>query len=94
MDNCTIKIDGDLTTEIVRSIREQCSTASSDNTPITFNLAQVTKIDNDGLLLLLQLHEYSKTRKLSCSLEGLSADLEKYLKLIGINDKLVFGSGQ
>jgi ABC-type transporter Mla MlaB component len=86
MGEATITIDGDLAGSAVQSLKERCVSILQDTAAITLDFSHCVTIDNSGMLLLMQLREYARSRQLACTLAGLNPDLLKALTLVGLSD--------
>jgi anti-anti-sigma regulatory factor len=92
MEDLKLSVEGNLTNETVKSIRNRCRTAAHDRSPITLDLSGVNEIDDDGIHLLMQIREYAKEKRVTCSLQGLSSDQMHLFTIIGLNDTIALRS--
>jgi ABC-type transporter Mla MlaB component len=86
MGEATITIDGDLAGSAVQALKERCVTVLQDTAAIMLDFSHCAAIDNGGILLLVQLREYARSRQIACTLAGLNPDLLNALTTVGLSD--------
>jgi anti-anti-sigma regulatory factor len=94
MENLKIQISKELTSEGFSAIRYQTVSALRNGAGIDFDFTGTDKIGDVTILLLYQIREFLKNKPVSCSLNGLSVELDQFFHILGLHDTFTFRSAQ
>lgn len=94
MENLKIQISKELTSEGFSAIRDQSISSLRNGAGIDFDFTGSEKIGDATILLLYQIKEFLKDKPVSCSLSGLSVELDQFFHILGLHDTFTLRSAQ
>ena len=94
MENLKIQISKELTSEGFSAIRYQSISALRNGAGIDFDFTDSDKIGDTAILFLYQIREFLKNKPVSCSLIGLSEEVDRFFRILGLHDTFTLRSAQ
>jgi anti-anti-sigma regulatory factor len=94
MENLKIQISKELTSEGFSAIRDQSISSLRNGAGVDFDFTGSDKVGDATIFLLYQIREFLKNETVSCSLNGLSEELDQFFHILGLQDTFTLRSAQ